>query len=150
MISEQFKHLGIKMNIQLGEQIPQLVGNTYQFEQVIINLLSNAKDAILEKKSADEKYTDFNIDIDTFANEDNLIIEVKDNGMGIREEDINNILLPFFSTKEEGKGTGLGLSICYQIIKDMGGNIDISSIRSKQTIIKLIFDLNKINYGATR
>ena len=82
--------------------------------------------------------------------DNHLIIEVKDNGMGIREEDINNILLPFFSTKEEGKGTGLGLSICYQIIKDMGGIIEISSVRSKQTIVKLTFDLNKVNYGATR
>lgn len=150
MISEQFKHLGIKLNIHLDEGIPQLVGNTYQFEQVIINLLSNAKDAILEKKSTDNMFTDFCIDIRTFVNENDMIIEVKDNGAGIREEDLNNILLPFFSTKEEGKGTGLGLSICYQIIKDMGGNIDISSIKSQQTSIKLIFDLKKINYGATR
>lgn len=150
MISEQFKHLGIKLNMHLDEEVPQLVGNTYQFEQVIINLLSNAKDAILEKKSIDPTFTDFCIDINTFVKDDQLIIEVKDNGMGIKEADLNNILLPFFSTKEEGKGTGLGLSICYQIIKDMGGNIDISSIRSEQTIIKLIFDLKKINYGATR
>lgn len=150
MISEQFKYLGIKLNLQLEEQIPQLVGNTYQFEQVIINLLNNAKDAITERKSIDEGYTDFSIDLKTYLDNHNLIIEVNDNGMGIKEEDINNILLPFFSTKEEGKGTGLGLSICYQIIKDMGGNIEISSIRTKQTIIKLVFDLNKVNYGAIR
>ena len=150
MISEQFKHLGIKLNLDLEEQIPQLVGNTYQFEQVIINLLNNARDAISEKKSQVEGYTDFCIDLKTFMDDNHLIIEVKDNGMGIREEDINNILLPFFSTKEEGKGTGLGLSICYQIIKDMGGIIEISSVRSKQTIVKLTFDLNKVNYGATR
>lgn len=150
MISEQFKHFGIKLNLQLDEQIPQLVGNTYQFEQVIINLLNNAKDAIKERKSQEDGYTDYSIDLKTSMADNHLIIEVKDNGMGIREEDINNILLPFFSTKEEGKGTGLGLSICYQIIKDMGGIIEISSIRSKQTIVKLIFDLNKVNYGATR
>jgi PAS domain S-box-containing protein len=150
MISEQFKHLGIQLKVQLEEEIPQIVGNTYQFEQVIINLLNNAKDAIIDKKNLDDGSTDFCIDITTYVKDNNLIIEVKDNGMGIKEADINNILLPFFSTKEEGKGTGLGLSISYQIIKDMGGIFDIASIFSKQTIIKLIFDLNKIKYGATR
>jgi PAS domain S-box-containing protein len=150
MISEQFKHHGIKIIMQLDEQIPELVGNTYQFEQVIINLLTNARDAIFEKKNAQVEYEDFTIVIRSFLKKSFLIIEVIDNGMGIKEDDVDNILLPFFSTKEEGKGTGLGLSICYQIIKDMGGIIDISSIRFQQTSIKLVFDLNKINYGTAR
>lgn len=147
MISEQFKHYNIEIDMQLDEQIPELVGNTYQFEQVIINLLTNARDAIFEKKNIRVEYTDFSIGIKTFLKKNLLIIEVTDNGIGINEDDIDNIMLPFFSTKEEGKGTGLGLSICYQIIKDMGGIIDISSTRFQQTNIKLIFDLKKINYG---
>jgi len=150
MISEQFKHYSIVIDMQLDERIPELVGNTYQFEQVIINLLTNARDAIFEKKNVRVEYTDFRIGIKTFLEKNLLIIEVTDNGIGISEDDIDNIMLPFFSTKEEGKGTGLGLLICYQIIKDMGGIIDISSTKFQQTNIKLIFDLMKINYETTR
>ncbi len=50
MITEQFKHLGIGIDLKLGEQIPPLVGNTYKFEQVIVNLLTNAKDAVVREK----------------------------------------------------------------------------------------------------
>lgn len=150
MLSEQFKQLDIELIIQLDELIPYLMGNTYRFEQVIINLLNNAKDAIIEKKSDEQDFNNFKISIRTFTKQDNLIIEIIDNGIGIKEEDINSIFLPFFSTKEEGHGTGLGLSICYQIIKDMGGVFNVTSVRSEMTMIHLTFDLNKIKNGTTR
>ena len=54
LIAEQFKHFGIKLSIQLEKQLPQIFGNTYKFEQVMLNLLVNAKDALLEKKSKDK------------------------------------------------------------------------------------------------
>jgi two-component system NtrC family sensor kinase len=67
-----------------------------------------------------------------------LIVEVTDNGMGIGKDDVNNILLPFYTTKDEGKGTGLGLSICYQIMKEMDGTISIESEKPGGTTIRLM------------
>jgi len=150
MFFEQFRHLGINMNVNLNEEIPDLTGNTYQFEQVIINLLTNAKDAVMEKKIlADTSYLP-EININTFIDKQLLIIEITDNGTGIDDEYINDIMLPFYSTKEEGKGTGLGLSISYQIIKDMGGTIEVESTKMTKTTIKLIFNVNESQDGKYR
>jgi signal transduction histidine kinase len=66
-------------------------------------------------------------------------VEIEDNGIGISDDDLDNVILPFYTTKDEGKGTGLGLSICYQIIREMGGTIDIISNISSGT--KIIVDL---------
>jgi PAS domain S-box-containing protein len=143
MIMEQFKHLGINLNFQLEKQIPQIVGNTYIFEQVILNLLVNAKDAVIEKKSKKLEYGDMIIGIRSYQENQFIIVEVTDNGIGISNDDINNIMLPFYTTKEEGKGTGLGLSICYQIIKEMNGTIDITSKRYHGTKIKIVLDIQK-------
>jgi PAS domain S-box-containing protein len=141
MISEQFDHLAIKLNIQLGENVPFVTGNTLKLEQVIINLLSNAKDAILEKKKMQLALFDMFIGIRSFHEKQSVVIEIEDNGTGIKEEDIDHILLPFYTTKETGKGTGLGLSISYQIIKEMNGRIDIVSKASHGTIFKVILDI---------
>lgn len=140
MILEQFKHLEITLDLQLEQKLPSIVGNTFQFEQVIINMLSNAKDALLDKKSRHEDFFDMTIGIKTQHSNQKLIVEVTDNGIGIQNEDRNKIMLPFYTTKEEGKGTGLGLTICYQIIKEMGGIIDISSEEFGGTNVKIILD----------
>ncbi len=143
MTIEQLKHLGINLNLQLDKQIPKIVGNTYKFEQVIINLLANAKDAIEDKQSIQEDYCETLIGIRTYQQNQFLIVEVTDNGIGIANADINNILLPFYTTKDEGKGTGVGLSICYQIIKEMNGTIGITSDHFYGTKIKIVLDTQK-------
>ena len=143
MIMEQFKHLGISLNLQLEKHIPLIVGNTFKFEQVIINLVSNAKDAVMEKKSRQKDNFEMIVGIRTFSLNQSLIIEVTDNGIGIGDDDIHNIILPFYTTKEEGKGTGLGLSICYQIIKEMSGMIEISSDCIKGTKIRIVLEIQK-------
>lgn len=143
MIKEQFNYFNIKLNLQLEKQIPPIFGNTYAFEQVIVNLLVNAKDAVIEKKSKQEDYSEMIIEIVSYQENQFLIVEVIDNGIGINKNDINNILLPFYTTKDEGKGTGIGLSICYQIIKEMNGTIDIKSDEIQGTKIKLVLDTQK-------
>jgi len=139
MMIEQLKHLGIELFLHLDHRIPSVIGDTYKFEQVIINLLTNAKDAILEKKSKAGSYPGMKIGISSFLESQNLVVEVSDDGIGIGQEDIHNIMLPFYTTKEEGKGTGLGLSICYQIIKEMNGTIDI--LNDKETIVRIVLNL---------
>jgi len=143
MIVEQFKHHGINLNLQLEQQIPPIVGNTYKFEQVILNLLSNAKDAIIEKKSKLDEDFDMQVGIRSWQENQCIFVEITDNGIGISKDDIHHIMLPFYTTKEEGKGTGLGLSICQQILKEMGGTIEITSESSYGTNIKLVLPIQK-------
>jgi PAS domain S-box-containing protein len=143
MIMEQFKHLGIKLDMKLEKGIQPILGNTFKFEQVIVNLLNNAKDAVLEKKNAQEAPCEMRVGIRSFSRRQAIVVEIEDNGTGVSKDDIDNILLPFYTTKEEGKGTGLGLSICYQIIKEMNGAINISSERNYGTKIEILLDLQQ-------
>jgi C4-dicarboxylate-specific signal transduction histidine kinase len=151
MITEQFKHLGIILDLHLEKQLPSIVGNTYKFEQVIINLLVNAKDAVIERKNMQAETEELVIGIRSYLENQLLIVEVTDNGIGIRSEDADNIMLPFYTTKDEGKGTGLGLSICYQIIKGMNGTIEIESNKLAGTKIKIVLNHQKnIENGSKR
>jgi PAS domain S-box-containing protein len=127
MISEQFKHHGIKLMIKLDKKVHPINGNTYKFEQVILNLLNNAKDALEEKTKVTKDDFEKTIKIRTSFDEHTNYVEVTDNGIGIKSEDIDRILFPFYTTKEVGKGTGLGLSISFGIIKELNGNIEIES-----------------------
>ena len=137
MISEQFKHNGIDLRLELDDQLPHIKGNTYKFEQVILNLLSNAKDALQEKENQQKSSFEKIIKIKSYTGNSLIFVEVSDTGTGISPENINQVLLPFFTTKETGKGTGLGLSVSYQIIQEMRGTIEFSSILSAGTTIKI-------------
>jgi signal transduction histidine kinase len=127
MISEQFKYHGILLSFRQDKKMSPVIGNTYKFEQVILNLLNNAKDALEEKRKHTKHDFRKTIRVRTFRDKHTNYVEVKDNGVGIKPEEFNRILLPFYTTKDVGKGTGLGLSISFGIIKEMSGNIDISS-----------------------
>lgn len=97
-----------------------------EFEHVLLNLISNAKDAILEKKSLKPvscNYTGI-IDIDFYKKDDKIMIQVRDNGAGIPEEIVDNIFEPYFTTKDVSNGSGVGLYLSKIIIEDnMGGKI---------------------------
>jgi PAS domain S-box-containing protein len=127
MISEQFRHKLIEIEIETKDSLPQVYGNTYQFEQVILNLLINSKDAIEEREELADQPIGKRICIRAYQSSKQLIIEVKDNGIGIEPEELEKIVLPFYTTKEAGKGTGLGLSITFGIIKEMNGEISFQS-----------------------
>ena len=89
-----------------------------QIQQVFLNLINNAIDAIRERGE---------ITITTAVRDGRVYASVSDTGVGMTQEQLNKIFLPFFTTKEVGKGTGLGLSISYGIIKSLGGNISVGS-----------------------
>jgi PAS domain S-box-containing protein len=143
MVDEQFKHHGINLELRLEKGIAKKFGNTFKFEQVILNLLGNAKDAVLEKQVIEGAGFEMMIGIHSWQEGQLLLVDVTDNGAGISSGDINNVMLPFYTTKEEGKGTGLGLSICYQIMKEMEGTIEITSDTLHGTKIRLIMDVQK-------
>ncbi len=127
MISQQFRHHGIKLSLQLNENINLITGNIYRFEQVVLNLLSNAKDAIEEKERIQHVDFEKSVVIKTYQETNQIIVEVTDNGCGIDENEMDRLMLPFYTTKEWGKGTGLGLAISFTIVKEFNGNIHIES-----------------------
>jgi two-component system, NtrC family, sensor kinase len=118
-----FKHEMAVSNIEivrrLEPDLPLVVTDRHQLEQVILNIINNAVDAIGDQPGR--------ITIVTFRRDDNINISVTDTGKGIPPEYLDRIFLPFFTTKEVGKGTGLGLSVSYGIVKNLGGRIFVES-----------------------
>ncbi len=106
--------------------IPSVRANSIRLEQVLVNLISNALDAV-ELNDAPS------IEIATLESDATVTISVKDNGLGIPVEDIPHLFDPFYSRKSSGKGLGLGLSIAYNIIKDFGGSIHVESVEHQGT-----------------
>jgi len=141
MISEQLKHSGISLEISLLEGLPQIIGNTFKLEQVILNLISNAKDTLLEKNNSVQHDFEMSIQISSYRENGNLVIEVTDNGMGISNHDADMVMMPFYSTKDAGKGTGLGLSISYQIVKEMNGTIELESRINEGTTFRIVLNV---------
>jgi signal transduction histidine kinase len=144
MITEQITQKEIDLAFNPETNLPTLIGNSFRFEQVILNLLINAKDAIEEKKKKSCKNFEKKIELSTKLIGRKVQIEIKDNGDGIKAEDIDKVLNPFFTTKPPGKGTGLGLSISYSIIKELGGDIDIQSKIQQGTTILITIPLPEI------
>ena len=99
--------------------------------QVLLNLGLNSVDAIIERCKKDDTFTcmDGLLSFSTENLDDEIIIKIQDNGIGIPKEKLNNIFNPFFTTKEEG--TGLGLSIAHNIISSMGGTISVNALSNR-------------------
>lgn len=141
MVRRQLLDQHVDVRTCLPDQDFYTLGNGYRLEQVLLNLLSNAKYAVEErarKAASSEQYVKLIMISLESEGEDNYIL-VEDNGTGIDEKIIPNIFNPFYTTKSEEKGTGLGLSISYGIIKEMKGTISVESEINKYTriIIKL-------------
>ena len=101
----------------LSRQLPQIMVDYFQMQQVFLNIIVNAESAILEARHGGK------LTISTRLSGNFIRIVITDDGPGITKENINRIFDPFFTTKEVGKGTGLGLSICHGIVSSHGGNI---------------------------
>ncbi|WP_051822541.1 PAS domain-containing sensor histidine kinase [Desulfonatronum thiodismutans] len=126
--SEQLKIRDITVNWELDADQPTVLADPNRLEQVFINLLVNARDAIEDKCSGKECMEDDRmITLRTRSNARHVVTEVVDTGPGIPKAVIGRIFEPFFSTKEVGRGTGLGLSICYDIVTDYDGTIHVFS-----------------------
>lgn len=130
MFSQQLKVRGIEVVWELADDLPPILGDPNRLEQVFINLLINARDAIEDRWDAvgDREHAEFvppekRIYLRSFEREQTVVVEVEDSGKGIPEELIDKIFEPFYTTKEVGKGTGLGLSISYGIVNDCKGAI---------------------------
>ena len=113
----------IRIHLDLAENLPVTSADPHQLQQVFLNMVNNAVDAILENSS------DGDLWVRTALNGDRLCIEFTDSGPGVK--DASRVFDPFYTTKPVGKGTGLGLSICYGIITEHGGTIQVRNIPTR-------------------
>ena len=128
IFSQQLKVRGIEVEWQTEPDLPRIMGDPSRLEQVIINLLINARDAIEERtdQALPDKSIPRMISLVTNSDAKTVTLSVCDTGVGVPEPIRGKIFEPFFTTKKVGKGTGLGLSISYSIVKECGGKIHVS------------------------
>ncbi len=117
--------------VQYADNLPAFKGNPQRIEQVIVNLIVNACQALPDQEKG--------ISMKTFhdADREELVLEVGDEGIGIEAENIPHITDPFFTTKREKGGTGLGLSLSATIVKEHGGSLSFNSEIGKGTVVRL-------------
>ena len=133
--AQRAKYSKVTIETNLANDLPTVQVSQSELQQVFLNLINNALDAMAKKGGI--------IHISSKADGAFLIFEVTDNGPGIPEANLSRVFDPFFTTKPVGKGTGLGLSICYGIIKKMGGDIDVHSVVDAGTAFRVRIPLLK-------
>lgn len=141
LIETQLKKDGIKLDIDIPADLPQVTVQPQQLEQVFLNILSNARYALNQKYPGDHKYKILEIRCREIVLRKRPYVRISfnDRGIGIAEALLNKVMNPFFSTKPSNIGTGLGLSISHSIIKNHGGKLAIDSVEGKFT--KVLIEL---------
>ena len=128
LVEHQLDNSHIKVRKELAEGLPPVRGNENRLQQVFFNLILNARDAMPSGGW---------LTLATRSDDDALVVEVRDTGLGIKREDIKRIYDPFFTTKGIGRGTGLGLSVSYGILQEHGGAIFVESAPGQGTTFQV-------------
>jgi signal transduction histidine kinase len=125
---------GIEVALSTPDEIrPHIYGNVGEVEQIFLNLLINARQAMLDGGK---------ISLDISIEEDTVVVQVHDTGVGIPHENLDRVFDPFFTTREEEGGTGLGLSIIYGIVEKHNGEIGVRSQEGSGTTFTIRFPLD--------
>ena len=130
LVEPMLKAARISVNSQLKASLPAVYGNIGKLQQVFMNLIMNARDAMPRGGE---------LTITTEAEDSTVHVEVSDNGVGIPAEHLNKIFDPFFTTKATSRGTGLGLAVTYGIIQEHSGSIQVDSVVGRGTTFRLEF-----------
>jgi C4-dicarboxylate-specific signal transduction histidine kinase len=125
MVGEQFKSRGIALECDLAVDLPPVLANAFSLEEVLVNLLLNARDAVEDAGAGSDRDVTVRTRLERRNGSPTVAVEVADTGSGISEETRDKLFLPFFTTKEAGKGTGLGLAISRTIMEGVNGTIDL-------------------------
>ena len=134
IVEHQLEMNKVKLNRNFASSLPMISGNANQIQQVLLNLMINAQQA-MEGSPGEVTVTTLSLD------SSHVQVQISDNGSGIPEDVQAKIFEPFFTTKEVGKGTGLGLSVSYGIIKEHNGEIKVESSPEKGTTFTIEFPL---------
>ncbi len=130
LVEHQLLKARVTATLDLDERLPRIKGNPGKLQQVFLNLLLNARDA-MESGGG--------LALKTSAHDGHVLVTVRDSGSGIARENLEKIFDPFFTTKGAKKGTGLGLSVSYGIVREHGGNIEVQSEIGAGTRFELSF-----------
>jgi signal transduction histidine kinase len=130
---------GVKVETELEPDLPDLLGSEDQLQQVFMNLVSNAAEAM------EPGGGQLTIKTNHLLREDKIRISFSDTGPGIPEDDIPKLFEPFFTTKKKGKGVGLGLSVAYGIIQEHEGSIYVKSGLGKGTTFQVKLPLKTVS-----
>jgi signal transduction histidine kinase len=134
LINVQLKKSGIDMIFVLEDNIPKISGDRISLEQLIVNIILNARDAIIEKSEIDKDFIGA-IRVTTACISDEVKVIIEDNGTGIPDNIIMKIWSPFFTTKKKEHGTGIGLSISSKILKEHKARAEVKTGKSGSTFI---------------
>jgi PAS domain S-box-containing protein len=139
---QQLLDHGISVVRKLSGDLPRIFGDPNQLEEVFLNLISNARDA-LDDAGAKKKEIIIASSLSEDGGPPSVVVSVKDTGVGIPPEILEKVLEPFFSTKPVGKGTGLGLSLCFGIIEAHRGRLEIKSKQGEWTEVRIILPVQE-------
>jgi PAS domain S-box-containing protein len=123
----------IKLEREIEPGNPAVSGDPHQLEQVFLNIINNALDAMMDEETPED--TERSLKVRVHTRDNSVLIEFQDSGPGLKEP--HRIFEPFYTTKSVGKGTGLGLSICYGIIKEHGGEISARNDEARGAIVEV-------------
>lgn len=138
MIGDQLRLSNIIVETEINDADIKILGNQVTLEQVLLNLIINARDALKESGTTVKKII---IRISQY-NADNILIDVEDTAGGVDPYILEKIFDPFFTTKDTGDGTGLGLSISYGIVNEMGGSIEVFNT-DNGACFRMLFPISK-------
>lgn len=135
------RHDSIQLELNYPDHCPSVQGYPHQFQQVIINLINNSKYALNERfpESNEDKRLIISLDTNGDSSKTFVVLTIEDHGIGMKQENIDRIFEPFYTTKPRGKGTGLGLWIIYEIVKKHQGRISVESEPNSFTKFVLSF-----------
>lgn len=139
LVGHQFSKDGIEIQVDADENLPDILSNPQQIQQVLFNVFSNARYALNERYPEPNPEKQLLIKAEEVERDDQpyIRLSITDQGTGIKHDILDRLMDPFFSTKPSGKGTGLGLSISHGLIKDSGGYFKITSEWGSHTTITI-------------
>lgn len=138
---EQFRLHEIELHTSIADTLPRVKIDPQKFEQIVVNLLSNARYAVEKRAEHAEGGYKKTIAITLASDSERKFVtfEIQDNGVGMSEETCKRCLEPFFTNKEVGQGTGLGLTIVHTIVTEFKGRIEIKSTEGEGTLFQIVF-----------
>ncbi len=142
LLGAQFRSHGVDLATELAPDLPLVMANPFSLEEVLLNLLANARDAV-EEAYPGAVTNEGKVNIKTSVREGEtrrrVRIELTDNGNGVSREHLERVFEPFYTTKDPDKGTGLGLSVSKSIVEQLDGRIWMESAPGDGTKVSIVF-----------
>ncbi len=136
LMDHQFRKSDVEVKLDLDASLPVTLANGGKLQQVFMNLVLNARDAMPQGGK---------LTVRTYQEDSQLVVKIQDSGTGISEENVKKIYDPFFTTKKAGEGSGLGLSVSYGIIREHSGRINVDSTSGQGTTFRLHLPVKRVN-----